>query len=254
MEFEMTSPELCLRIGVLIIGSLYWDDRRDAWRRSRLDLRDVHDVRTRIRYRRCSTGRDDTYTMVFSQDAAEGQAKVVRCQRDVVRQADLNAEAEELWAAEKNSSSDGSIASNRGCVALLCNGSTPIQKSIMKEWADRVKGQLCYGSMQCIAGEEGAVGPDGLLQIEWPVMVATGEPVPFDLLIATVNAPTLKGEPLSYPTPQVIGSAWSRAKAISKDRAAYFRNNIACGIRTFEDARIAEHLASVNKDLVANNL
>jgi hypothetical protein len=55
-----------LSIGVLTIGSLYWDERRKAWRDSRLNLGDSWNVPMRIRYGRLSTGRDNSYTMVFS--------------------------------------------------------------------------------------------------------------------------------------------------------------------------------------------
>lgn len=235
-------PEPRLRIGVLIIGSLYWDERREEWRRSRLTMRESYDVRARIRYGRRSTGRDDTYTMVFSEKAAEGQAKVVRCQHDISTPADLHVEAEELWGAERNASPDGSIASNWGCVALVCNGSRPIPAELPGEWANRVTGQSCYGTMPHIAGEGSAVSYEGLLQIEWPVIVASGEQVPIDLLIAAANKPTLAGEPLSYPTPEAIAAAWRSAQAVRNDRVAYLGENLVHGIRTFEDDRITECL------------
>jgi len=233
----MMIPAPRLRIGVLIIGSLYWDERREEWRRSRLTMREVYDVRARIRYGRRSIGRDDTYTMVFSEKAAEGQVKVVRCQHDISTPADLNVEAEELWGAERNASPDGSIASNWGCVALACNGSRPIPAEVAREWANRARGQSCYGTIPHIVGEGSAVSYEGILQIARPVIVATGEPVPIDLLIATANKPTLTGEPLSYATPEAIAAAWRSGPAVRNDRVKYFRNNLAHGISTFEDDR-----------------
>src|SRR5580692_12520499 len=66
---EMTSERdgvpLTLSIGVLIIGSLYWDPRRQGWRDSRLDVDNVFNVHAPIRYGRRSTGRGHTYTMVL---------------------------------------------------------------------------------------------------------------------------------------------------------------------------------------------
>ncbi len=239
----MSCPDLRLRIGVLIIGSLYWDDRRETWRRARLQMREVYDVRACIRYGRLSTGRDSTYTMVFSQEAAAGQAKVVRYQRDVATPADLNLEAEELWGAESNGPPDGSTASDWGCVALVCNGSRAIPEEISSAWTSRVRRQPCYGCMPHTASERSAVSRQGFLEIEWPVVAATGAPVPLDLLIATANKPTLSGEPLSYPTPQAIAAAWRRPTALRNDRVAYFQRNVAHGICTFEDARISESLS-----------
>ena len=63
------SSDKRIRIGVLIIGSLYWDEKehRETWRRDRLvDLGDATRVHVPIRYGRLSRKRGCTYTMVFS--------------------------------------------------------------------------------------------------------------------------------------------------------------------------------------------
>jgi hypothetical protein len=46
----------------------------------------------RIRYGRLSTGRDNSYTMVFSSVAGERQAKMVSCRLDIVTPANLDLE------------------------------------------------------------------------------------------------------------------------------------------------------------------
>ena len=61
-------------LGVLIIGSLFWDNStRDEWRRDRLDLERRQYVRAPIRYGRQSTGRGCSYTMVFSAGLCEAE-------------------------------------------------------------------------------------------------------------------------------------------------------------------------------------
>jgi hypothetical protein len=57
------------------------------------------------------------------------------------------------------------------------------------------------------ASEERAlVSKDDLLQIAWPHL-----PVQLDLLLATVNDPTLTGTPPSSPNVETITNAWNVA-------------------------------------------
>ena len=89
-----------MQIGVLLIGSLFWDCRshRRAWRDTRLDMSGSQPVRVSIRYGRLSGSRGCTYTMVFSTGLTEaeyGHGIVVPCKSH-----DLIEEAESLWTAE----------------------------------------------------------------------------------------------------------------------------------------------------------
>ena len=63
-----------LLLGVLIIGSLYWDRacHRTNWRRDRLDQCRGRHVRAPIRYGRRSKTRGCSYTMVFSSGLGAG--------------------------------------------------------------------------------------------------------------------------------------------------------------------------------------
>ena len=96
-----------VKIGVLIIGSLFWDpsDPRKKWRCERLDpLVAKRHVRAPIRYGRKSSTRGNSYTMVFSAGLCEkkfGQAIVVPCRRPVRDTDDLVEEAVYLWAARE---------------------------------------------------------------------------------------------------------------------------------------------------------
>jgi hypothetical protein len=233
-------------IGILIIGSLYWDNRRkrQTWRDSRLNMEDRYDVTARIRYGRKSEGRDNTYTMVFSRQAGEGQAKVVRCRNDVLTAAHLNTEAEHLWAAERNREPDGLIAADWGCVALLGNPDSEIPAELVDGWAARVADIAGYGNILHAPGEAILVSDRGLLQVPWPTLVGSLDRVPLDLLLVTANRPTLQGEPEAYATPAMIADAWLAKEAVKKNRVEYFRNNVANGINTFEDDAIRARLES----------
>jgi hypothetical protein len=230
---------LTLSIGVLIIGSLYWDPRRQGWRDSRLDVDNVFNVHAPIRDGRRSTGRGHTYTMVLSRQAGEGQAKVVRFKNDVSAAADLHAEADHLWAAERNGNPDGRVAADWGCVALLCNPGRHIPAALVGDWAKRVAGISGYGNIPHAPGEGSVISDSGLLQIAWPNLAESDEPVPLDLLIATANHPTLEGEPKAYPSPDMIADAWN---ADGQGRVEYFTNNVRDGIWTFEDDAISRRL------------
>src|SRR5882672_9080428 len=110
---------MTLTLGILAIGSLYWDDNanRQAWRNSRLDGTAEFQVNAPIRYGRKSETRGDTYTMVFSRSCPLGHAKVIRCRNLVASTDDLIAEAEHLWAAERSArQSNQHISTSWGAV------------------------------------------------------------------------------------------------------------------------------------------
>jgi hypothetical protein len=72
-----------MRAGILIVGSLLWDPKREreAWRRSRLAIDRSVLVRVPIRYGRRSESRGNTFTMTICIGGGLGQAVVVPCRR-----------------------------------------------------------------------------------------------------------------------------------------------------------------------------
>src|SRR5271165_777112 len=118
---------MSLSIGILIIGSLYWDSDRQTWRNSRLLMDQALTVRAPIRYGRRSGRRGDTYTMVFSRQCKLGQAKVVPCRSTA---GDIVDEAEHLWTAERNAPPNHRISASWGRVALLSRSDRNISQGI----------------------------------------------------------------------------------------------------------------------------
>ncbi len=224
-----------LNTGILIIGSLLWDEERQAWRNARLDMTSVQTVTAPIRYGRLSCSRGKTYTMVFSRLCASGQAKVVNCSHRVSSFDDLNTEAECLWKAEYLKAKQGRIAKDWGCVALRCNPERKIPENLLTGWADRVRREAGYGHVSQTPEEGVLVTKDGLLQIAWPRLVEGGEPVQLDLLLATANDPTLTATPPSYPNVETITKAWNVAAG---EHVEYFWKNLDNGILTFQDNEI----------------
>lgn len=231
------SATMGLSVGILIIGSLYWDQTcgRSRWRRKRLQAGHEWLVRVPIRYRRLSKSRGNTYTMVFD-DLSEtqlGTAKVLQCQRSVTTSACLIAEAEWLWAAERkdvpclSNSPKRIISAGWGCVALLYNHQISIPAEIVEGWAQRVASEHA-------ANNKHLVNARGLLQIPWPNLVE-GTPITQDLLLATSTNPKPRNE---YPDATRVANAW-----LDANDASYFRRNRENGIHTFQDEEIEQHLA-----------
>jgi hypothetical protein len=233
-EFTASGDSQMLSVGILIIGSLYWedDDIRQAWRRDRLRMEGAVDVRAPIRYGRISEGRGYTYTMVFSRSCAPGQAKAVPCQDEIRTSADLVKEGEHLWAAERKSQHKGRISAGWGCVTLLPNPHREIPAEVLNSWAACVARAKPYGNIWQAPDEGVLVNERGILQIAWPTAGAGNIPLDLDLLLATATQPDLTRYPPFYPTPAMIAERWIRD---GDDNARYFRNNVQCGIRTFED-------------------
>ena len=221
-----------LNIGILIIGSLLWDNinDRDSWRKRRL-INEPISVHAPIRYGRKSIKRG-SYTMVFSSAAPLGQAKILPCKNN---DSDLLIEeANELWTAEDNVA--GCISSSwGGCTVLCVNPEREIPVSVLKNWTDQVAEEpTTYAKFPKSPDDDRQlVTTDGFLNI-WPTR-SDGADLDFDLLLATANYPFSIGSPVPYPEPDAIAKAW-KART---DQLYYFNGNCANGIRTFQDDLIA---------------
>jgi len=237
---------LPLDIGVLIIGSLLWDEKRHVWREARLDLTSAQTVTAPIRYGRLSASRGNTYTMVFSRLCTVGQGKVIRCAHSVSTSRDLIAEAEALWKAEQPLADAGRIGSDWGCVVLLRNPERQIPKDILKAWAERVGQEPNYGRVSQSDEEGRLICERGILRIPWPRLVGGGEPVQLDLLLATANNPTFAGASHAYPSVETIANAWNAA---GSKHAEYFWRNTENGIRTFQDDAIRALLHHLREEV-----
>jgi hypothetical protein len=216
-----------LNVGVLIIGSLYWDMEggRDRWREECLQRDREWLVKAPIRYGRLSEKRC-TYTMVFSRFSEDqlGQAKVVQCRNTVSSLPDLITEAEWLWAAENKHPPNQCISSNWGCVVLLIHPEKEIPQDLLDGWAKHVAASYREDDGRLVDRR-------GILQIVWPKLTDGSGIVPLHLLLATSNSPTLP-----YPSVEAIATGWRSGND------EYFRQNRNNGIQTFQDEAIAELL------------
>lgn len=80
MNNSQDAAENGFSLGVLMIGSLYWDcsSIRKKWRRTRLDMDREQHVCVPIRYGRCSQSRGMSYTMVFSAGLSKSKCGLPR--------------------------------------------------------------------------------------------------------------------------------------------------------------------------------
>ncbi len=237
------------RTGILIAGSLYWNDRphRVQWRKNHLRKGAEIPVSVPIRYgRRSSTG---SYTMVFAPGCPPGTAKILECLHGTDTIGDIIREAQALWLAE---SPDGSprrptetLASDWGCVALLANPRSELPKSLLDAWAVRVAEEKhrktkarCYDSQAYAVKGNTAISDDGRLSIPWPVRSDTGTEIDsLDLLLATATRSTPDQSTQDYPAAGQIADAWRRT-----GDPHYFLENRKHGFHTFQDDEIRKHL------------
>lgn len=231
------------RVGVLIIGSLLWDDHdsRKSWRTLRLIPEDGFVVPAPIRYGRFSDNRG-AYTMVFSKGVrgARSSARVLPCKQPVSTVQDLIIEAKHLWTAERRQNkSDGRISAPWGCVALRIRPGLKLPRPFLDGWAQHVRGEDTYGNIRQTKKEGVLVDKRGLLHIGWPESIDPESPNELDLILATATQPTFHGNSRRYPTPKMIAEAWGKDMP---NEFEYFRMNRRNSICTFQDQKIMAHL------------
>lgn len=236
-----------LRIGILMIGSLYWDDNpyRLNWRGSHLRSDQEYVVLVPIRYGRRSQRRGNTYTMVISrlclrQSHGLGTGKVIPLKYPVETPEQLVKEAEFLWAAERKvPRSNNCLSADWGCVALMVNSDSQVSLDLLDGWRERVTQESQYGKLCHMKQEGPAVTADGFLNIPWPRLLQEAIPLPMDILLATATNPTLTGDPPTYPRIREIARAW---RLDSEGNDQYFWHNREGGIHTYQDDAILKFL------------
>lgn len=234
-----------LKGGVLIIGSLYWqdhlkkigDDKRKSWRNNHLEMGAVLNVKAPIKYRRFSS--DKSYTMVFD-NSLEGKnfgtAKLVPFKRILKGFEDIKREVEALSHAEGRHDSDF-IKGTKGksiawcvCGILFNPGivNDELKSSILAGWSKELeKNETGYNTFI----EDPSIysmSVEGEFQIPWPKEITD-----LDFLVATSTRPKLR-EGVSSLTAEEI------AKHV-KNRE-YFYPNIEHGITTYQDDEIKNFL------------
>lgn len=205
-----------MKLGILLIGSLCWDEdeSRTKWRRRHLKAGSEKRIQVGIKYARPASSRNCTYTMCFDAGST-GTALVIESSRDIDGLDGLFSEAEALWAAERRKPPSPSISADWGCVGFLFRDSPPAEW--LSSWCDRYK----------MFQASPPVDEMGILRINWP-RTTTGQPLDFDILMATAT----RGD-VPPPTSEQIADAW-----VNRGSEEYFFNNVLHEIRTQDDVAI----------------
>jgi len=227
--------------GVIIIGSLLWDNaKRAEWRqRSLKPIETKTPVPLRIRYGRESDDRrHHTYTMIFSNHPTTefGQGYIVGFNKVIENPEILERQAFALAKAEGISADHQRLLSKSwGAVGLLVNPEIDSKDKIGGEiirssWTHLFQN---YGDSHDplkfrIGDEAPVIDNDGFLHIDW-----TTEMNAFDFLIATPVVPKPK-KPLIART--------IAERMIQKEYTEYFDKNRVNNITTFQDDEIFEYL------------
>lgn len=214
-----------MRGGILIIGSLLWDEHgeRAAWRSQRLSLEGRQGVSVPIRYGRRSQLRGHTFTMTFDPSHSAGWAVVVPCVSPASRPEDLVDEAEALWSAEQPGATAGVLGASWGCVGLLFRERPP------DAWADA----WCRTFRDRALCPISPIDDNGLLRIPWPTL-ERGDALALDFVLATATR-----RECARPTPAAVADAWLDQ---SEGHERYFFENVRHSIRTSDDLLIWERM------------
>ena len=233
-----------MHAGVLIIGSLLWDNAsRREWRSTWLQIEVADKVTVPIRYGRVSIKRDNTYTMVFSPRAAshhcEGTGYFVPMRRTMNSMNDLIIAARELAQAEGLRQDNWTW----GAVGILLNADRMVSAGVVGQWTRYFAevSQACRLFDAHARNEEAVLGRDGLLRLAWPLSRGSGDPIDADVILATPTEPTLRNG--RYAFAREVATAYVRA-----DRPEYFVRNILSGIRTFHDRAIWKYMTLLRAD------
>lgn len=242
-EFDLVGAimEWKINSGVLIIGSLLWQDYtyqkgdniRLNWRNSRLALDHKIAVKVPIRYGRISNSRIPT--MVFSNKMKSklGFGWVIPFKSVIDNYHQLLCEAMALSAAE---GMKGNFVTDWGALTYLINEGTinaDTKREIIKLFRQR-KNRTFHPTEFRVGREKSSVTLPLKLNISWLQTLVPSDQTKlnqFDLLLATATKP--KG----------VATLNDVATGIRNDNdRRYFLNNISNGIITYEDFEIAKQL------------
>ena len=231
-----------LKGGVLIIGSLFWQDHRDntgdnlrkSWRDTYLDMSSASNVDVPIRYKRFS--KDNAYTMVFDNTLEHknfGVAKAIKFKKNGFANFEEISDSVKLLSNIEGKYCSNFIKGKKNktvawCVCtILFNPQTisPGQKTYMlKEWGNELKVNEVGYNKFILAPELYSLKKTGELDIPWPKGIEH-----IDFLIATSTMP-LPREGVKEVTSEEIAHHLRNRE--------YFYPNVRHGIKTFQDDEI----------------
>jgi len=231
---EEDNLEKLYKGGVLIVGSLIWDDKeiRKKWRRENLIEKEKILVNLPIRYGRISKTRNCTYSMVFSSNCKSteniGKGYFIPFKSKISLDQIIE-QGYRMIDAEHNQKKE----INRfhwfwGTLGIVFNPESENEfkqkfDDLGKKWQSEYKKGF-KSAEYAVGNEESIIAKAGFLNIDWQEEFGD-----FDFVIGTATKPKIE----SYPTAEEI----AKKMLVNKDDS-YFKNNIKCSIQTFQDEQI----------------
>lgn len=235
-----------LNSGILIIGSLLWDNStiRRNWRRTSLVEKNKIFIKVPILYGRKSESRMDTYTMVFSSSLSDkdyGQGVILKFATPITSIDNLISEVDNIIRVERDKTKDEwklirdsnpFLLNWSWGVAGLCINPKHINDN---EYSEAVKEvvQLWQNSLSnfspgnyCLKEERPFTDEKAIFEINWNQDMRD-----LDFLIATIIKPNVE----SYPNAETISETMYHGKYYS-----YFINNHKNNIYTKDDPIILQ--------------
>lgn len=249
----MNDQNLQLKGGVIIIGSLLWQDNlnnndeiRKEWRGEHLELENKILAKLPIRYGRFS--KSGIYTMVFSTNCERynrlGTGFIVPFKKNYINNtAELISETQAMSKAEgMGKEFVGGKDSVWASMCILMNKNKlqqDVYRAILTKWSERseVDGGGKDISEYGFGKEKRSISKKGELQIHWPTSFfphKQSEIDEIDFLIATSTKPQHSDDDVDrYPLESEI------AESVRSDSTRqYFLNNFQNTITTFQDSNV----------------
>jgi hypothetical protein len=234
-----------MKMGVIVIGSLFWDpsEVRRNWR-THLATDERHQIALPIRYGRKSRidgERKGTFTMIFSSSLQKhqyGKCLLIPFKENFTSQAEFQRQA--LHLAEAEGISSEVISKPWGTVSLVINPSSGKHELIQKFWSELVT-NIPERSRPNISGfgednEDKSIRDN--LQLNLQLDEIFKKYPHFDALFAASNAVKLDEHGRNrYATLNAIA-----AEIYQSGYYEYFLKNRLNGITTFQDKKIARIL------------
>jgi hypothetical protein len=251
---KILKNEFSIKGGVLIIGSLLWqnnlnesDNIRKEWRDKYLREHDKILVKAPIRYGRLS--RDDIYTMIFSNSCSRkkmGTCYFIPFKKEPITTFDtLKKISEEISNAEGmkrkflGKTSQGDAWS---VLSILLNHKTiekKVARLIYNKWKKFIEECGSFNPKDFKIGHERpCIDHRGKLNFNWPMALDKRyEDIieSFNFIIATATKPT------DYPNITKLAE-----KVKSDSNRYYFIKNFKSGIITFQDIEVINRMLTTN--------
>lgn len=218
--------------GVIIIGSLLWDESKDRqiWRKLYLNEKNEF-LEWPIRYGRISKGRNCTFTMVIDKDCDVENMRGVGVLKKL-KKGNINENVSRLISSEINKEwKSKNYFWSWGCVGYLVNPNSKIKEDLYKYFAESYV-KFDSDPYNCLSKND-IISYNGNINIDWP------ETVNLDYIICTLTMPNV----IQWPSSKLIA-----LKMVVNDYSEYFIKNIQNGLATFQDNEVKKNLESINLD------